>query len=109
MSYEVMPKARCVRAVAVFVLLGTIVAPLAAQADPPTPLNVLFVANGWCSQEDDIENHFLDLGYNVTLIKDYKVKGTTSFAAPRPSSPTVPGSSPPPSRSPPRRGGRRPR
>jgi hypothetical protein len=80
-SYEVMPKARCVRAVAVFVLLGAIVAPFAAKADSPTPLNVLFVANGWCSQEDDIESHFLDLGYNVTLIKDYKVKGSTSFAA----------------------------
>jgi hypothetical protein len=80
-SYEVVPKARCVRAVAVFILLGALVAPLAAAADPPTPLNVLFVANGWCSQEDDIENHFLDLGYNVTRIKDYKVRGTTSFAA----------------------------
>ncbi|MCK9460977.1 MAG: hypothetical protein M0R80_15180 [Proteobacteria bacterium] len=81
MSYEVVPKARCVRAIAVFVLLGALVTPLAAAADPPTPLNVLFVANGWCSQEDDIENHFLDLGYNVTRIKDYKVKSTTSFAA----------------------------
>ena len=75
-----MPKARGVRAVAMFVLLGALLAPLAAEADPPEPLNVLFVANGWCSQEDDIENHFLDLGYNVTRMKDYKVKGTTSFA-----------------------------
>jgi len=80
-SYEVMPKARCVRVVAMLVLLGALIAPLAAEADPPTPLNVLFVANGWCSQEDDIENHFLDLGYSVTRIKDYKVKSTTSFAA----------------------------
>jgi hypothetical protein len=70
-SYEVVPKARFARAVAVFALLGAILAPLAAEADPPAPLNVLFVANGWCSYEDDIENHFLDLGFMVTRIKDY--------------------------------------
>ena len=81
MSYEVSPKARCARSVALFVLLGALLAPLAAKADPPAPLNVLFVANGWCSQEDDIENHLLDLGYTVTRMKDYKVKGTTSFTA----------------------------
>jgi hypothetical protein len=70
-----------VRIVTALTLMAMIVLPRASSATPPTPLNVLFVANGWCSQEDDIENHFLDLGYNVTLIKDYKVKGTTSFAA----------------------------
>jgi hypothetical protein len=80
-QYEVVPKARCVQGITVIVFLGALIAPFAAEADPPAPLSVLLVANGWCSHEDDIENHFSDLGYTVTRIKDYKVKSTTSFAA----------------------------
>ena len=63
-------RGRTVRFVSAIALVGVIFLPMLASATPPTPLNVLFVANGWCSQEDAIENHFLDLGYNVTRIKD---------------------------------------
>jgi hypothetical protein len=69
--YEGVPKSRVFHAIAAFVFLAALLAPLAAKADPPAPLNVLLVANGWCSHEDDIENHFLDLGFMVTRIKDY--------------------------------------
>jgi len=53
---------------------------LTLALDPPDPLNVLFVANGYYDQEDDLEDHFLDLGCTVTKMKDYKVKGTTNLA-----------------------------
>jgi hypothetical protein len=37
---------------------------------------VLFVANGYYDQEDDIVGHLGDLGfYNVTVKKDYQVYG----------------------------------
>ncbi|MCK9459224.1 MAG: hypothetical protein M0R80_06260 [Proteobacteria bacterium] len=83
MSHDVAStnRGRTVRFVSAIAIVGALLLPVLASATPPTPLNVMFVANGWCSQEDDIENHFLDLGYNITLIKDYKVKSSTSFAA----------------------------
>ena len=48
--------------------------------DPPDPLNVLLVANGWYTQEDDIETHLLDLGYDVVVKKDYRVYGSTDLS-----------------------------
>ena len=53
---------------------------VAAAIDPPDPLNVLFVANGWYDQEDDIEEHLLDLGCDVTVKKDYRVYGSTDLS-----------------------------
>ncbi|MFO8070265.1 MAG: hypothetical protein R6V85_00200, partial [Polyangia bacterium] len=38
---------------------------LGLAVDPPDPLSVLFVAGGWYQQEDEIETHLLDLGYDV--------------------------------------------
>ena len=38
-----------IASVAVLLLLPSV----AAAIDPPDPLNVLFVANGWYNQEDD--------------------------------------------------------
>ena len=46
----------------------------------PTPAKVLLVADGLSPQEDDLENHFIDLGWSLTRIKDYKVNGTTKFS-----------------------------
>ncbi len=63
------------------VLMVGIVSPSVASAlDPPDPLNVLFVANGYYNQEDAIEDHFIDLGYTVTVMKSYQVRGTTNLA-----------------------------
>ena len=42
---------------------------------------MLFVANGWYVQENQIEQHLLDTGaFTVTRIKDYKLKSTTNLA-----------------------------
>ena len=54
---------------------------LSLALDPPDPLNVLFVANGWYDHEDDIESHLLDLGYEVTVKKSYQVYGSTDLSA----------------------------
>ncbi|MFO8072531.1 MAG: hypothetical protein R6V85_14385, partial [Polyangia bacterium] len=48
--------------------------------EPPDPLEVLFVANGWYDQEDDIEAHLLDLDHEVTVKKDYQVYGSTDLS-----------------------------
>jgi len=62
-------RGRTARFVSAIALVGAILLPVLASATPPTPLNVLFVANGYYTQENDIENHFLDLGYTVTLVR----------------------------------------
>ncbi|MFO8072264.1 MAG: hypothetical protein R6V85_10365 [Polyangia bacterium] len=41
---------------------------------------MLFVAGGWYQQEDDIETHLLDLGYDVTVKADYQVYGSTDLS-----------------------------
>jgi hypothetical protein len=73
-SYSV--RAVLIASVAVVLLLPSV----AAALDPPDPLNVLFVANGWYDQEDDIEEHLLDLGCDVTVKKDYRVYGSTDLS-----------------------------
>ncbi|EFK95364.1 hypothetical protein LDC_2629 [sediment metagenome] len=60
-------------------LLGTIVFPSVSAATIPTSLNVLLVANGYYTQETQIYNHLLGLGFTVTKLKDYKVTGTTNL------------------------------
>lgn len=67
-----------VRAFALVALTAVILLPRLALA-APDPLNVLLVANGYYTQENDIEDHLLDLGHSVTRLKDYKLKGTTSL------------------------------
>jgi hypothetical protein len=70
-----------IRAGIAIVVAAALLLPATASAlDPPEPLNVLFVANGYYIQETHIEDHFLDLGYAVTRRKDYQIKGTTSLA-----------------------------
>ena len=69
-----------VRAVALLALTGALFLPRLSHATP-TPTRVLLIADGLSPQEDDLENHFLDLDWSVTRIKDYKVNGSTSFAA----------------------------
>ncbi|MFO8072407.1 MAG: hypothetical protein R6V85_11085, partial [Polyangia bacterium] len=41
---------------------------------------MLFVAGGWYQQEDDIESHLLDLGYDVAVKTDYQVYGSTDLS-----------------------------
>ncbi|MFO8073387.1 MAG: hypothetical protein R6V85_16095 [Polyangia bacterium] len=53
---------------------------LGLALDPPDPLNVLFVADGWYEQEDEIEMHLDDLGYGVTVKTDYQVSGSTDLS-----------------------------
>ncbi len=78
---SILGEAAVARTVALLVLTVGIVSPSVASAlDPPDPLNVLFAANGYYTQEDEIEDHFIDLGYTVTVIKDYQLKGTTNLA-----------------------------
>ncbi|MFO8071333.1 MAG: hypothetical protein R6V85_05600, partial [Polyangia bacterium] len=50
---------------------------LGLAVDPPDPLSVLFVADGWYQQEDDIETHLLDLGHDVT-VKTACARSTTA-------------------------------
>jgi hypothetical protein len=61
-------------------MVGIVSPSVASALDPPDPLNVLFVANGYYNQEDEIEDHFIDLGYTVTVMKSYQVRGTTNLA-----------------------------
>ena len=60
-------------------LTGALLLPRISHA-APTPVKVLLVADGLSPQEDDLENHFIDLGWSVTRLKDYKVNGTTKFS-----------------------------
>jgi hypothetical protein len=53
-----------VRALALVALTGALLTPRFAAA-APTPRNVLLVANGYYTQKNDLEDHFLDLGYSV--------------------------------------------
>jgi hypothetical protein len=65
----------------VFVVLGTLTATRPAAADPPEPLSVLLVANGYYQQETIIKNHLLSSGaYMVTVKKDYQITGTLNLA-----------------------------
>jgi hypothetical protein len=60
--------------------LGFLSAARPAVADPPTPVPVLLVANGYYVQETQIEQHLLATGaFSVTRIKDYKLKSTTNL------------------------------
>jgi len=53
--------------------------PAVADADP---VKVLFVANGYYQQEDDILDHLNDLGcYEVTTKKDYQIYGSTDLSS----------------------------
>jgi hypothetical protein len=73
-----------IRAGIAIVVAAALLLPATASAlDPPEPLNVLFMANGYYLQETHIEDHFLNLGYAVTKRKDYQIKGTvgTGFDA----------------------------
>lgn len=64
-----------------FVVLGTLTATRPAAADPPEPLSVLLVANGYYQQETIIKNHLLSSGaYMVTVKKDYQITGTLNLA-----------------------------
>jgi len=68
----------CMTAVVVFTLL------LAsnASAQGSDPVKVLFVANGYYQQEDDILDHLNDLGcYEVTTKKDYQIYGSTDLSS----------------------------
>jgi hypothetical protein len=65
--------------IALAVVVVVLLPATASALDPPAPLSVLFVANGYYIQETHIEDHFLDLGYAVTRRKDYQIKGTTSL------------------------------
>jgi hypothetical protein len=69
-----------IRAAALAALISALVLPRVSAA-APTPRNVLLVANGYYTQENDLEDHFLDLGYSVTRMKDYKLTSTTNLAA----------------------------
>ncbi|MFO8070579.1 MAG: DUF4185 domain-containing protein [Polyangia bacterium] len=53
---------------------------LGSAFDPPDPLSVLFVADGWYEQEDEIESHLIDLGYDVAVKADYQVYGSTDLS-----------------------------
>ncbi len=61
-----------------FVYLG-LLSGASAQVPGPAPLNALLVANGYYDQEDDIHDHLLGLGIDVTIKKDYKIYGTTDL------------------------------
>ncbi|MFO8073531.1 MAG: hypothetical protein R6V85_16830, partial [Polyangia bacterium] len=41
---------------------------------------MLFVADGWYQQEDEIESHLLDLGHDVAVKTDYQVYGSTDLS-----------------------------
>ena len=52
-----------------------------ASAQGSDPVQVLFVANGYYQQEDDILDHLNDLGcYEVTTKKDYQIYGSTDLS-----------------------------
>ncbi|MCP4676067.1 MAG: hypothetical protein GY854_11290 [Deltaproteobacteria bacterium] len=43
---------------------------------------ILFVANGYYDQETDIHNHLQTMGFSdITVKKDYKIKGTTDLSS----------------------------
>jgi hypothetical protein len=66
---------------AAVVALAALTSARPAAADPPTPVSVLFVANGYYQQETIIRNHLLSSGaYTVTVKKDYQVTGALNLA-----------------------------
>jgi hypothetical protein len=52
-----------------------------AFVPPPETADLLFVANGNFSNEERLEDHFDDLGYNVVRTKDSAVTSSTSFSS----------------------------
>jgi hypothetical protein len=53
---------------------------LGAGVEEPQPIDILFVANGYYQQEDDIENRLMAGGYNIVKKKDYQITWSTDLS-----------------------------